>query len=71
MGHNSKYLQYCHLDVCCDHLTLISTGLVLLYSPDVIGNYTKVGFLNGRASYKKDDGDLYLYFSHQDDWVVS
>ena len=59
------------LDQCCTQLSLNSTGLTLENKPDVLGEYTKIGYSNGRIVYKNINLGRYLHFAPNQNWVVS
>ena len=67
---------------CCDQLTLTSEGVTLhVPNKDLLGNYVKNGFINGRVSYRKtkkdvlsSDGDkdyAYVFIDPKGDWLIS
>lgn len=63
------YLNF--LDICCTRLTIASSGLVADLHSEVLGNYSRDGYLNFNIVYKKDDSDHYLYFTSRGNWMVS
>ena len=67
---------------CCDQLTLTSEGVTLhVPNKDVLGNYVKNGFVNGRISYRKTKKDVmssvgdkdyaYVFINPKGHWMIS